>query len=114
MITTIASIVPALARGAEEEYVTEEVRSTRLCLVVPEKRRKREEHTGDEVGRNSVEHVGVHVCVHDPVGRCVVACGDEHRVTLCDGNVHKVDGRFLDIGLRGRFSMCSDTYQRSR
>ena len=31
-----ASIVPALARGAEEEYVTEEVRSIRLWLVLPE------------------------------------------------------------------------------
>ena len=106
--------MPALARGAEEEYVTDEVRSTRLWLVVQERRHKREEHTGNEVGRNCVEHVSVHVCVHDPVGRRVVACSDEHRVTLCDGNVHKVDRRFLDIGLRGRFNMSGHAYQRRR
>lgn len=51
--------------------------------------------------RDGVEHVGVHVGVDGPVGRGVVASGDEHRVPLGDGDGDDVRGVRLDIRLEG-------------
>lgn len=53
---------------------------------------RRERRTGVERGRDSVEHVSVHVRVYSPVGVSVVAGSHEHGVTLSDSDGDEVDG----------------------
>ena len=64
-------------------------------------RRIRPVLTRVELRRHCIEHVSVHVGVDCPVGRGVVASGDEDRVTLSDSDSKKVDGHLFGVNLQG-------------
>lgn len=65
-----------------------------------------------EIIGDNVKHVWVHVCVHFPVGRRVVARSDEDAVSLCDRNGEEVDWQLCcvhaihlnDLAKEGRWS----------
>ena len=59
----------------------------------------RRERTGVESGWDGVEHVRVHVGVDRPVGRRVVARGNQDRVPLCDCHGKQVDWELLNVSL---------------
>lgn len=80
----------------------EEVISRHSFLLAVLRRSVKGKRTGVEGRGDGVEHDSVHVRMDDPVRRSVVACGDEHRIALCNGNVNEVDRRLLNVGLQGR------------
>lgn len=58
-----------------------------------------EERTELESIWNTVEHVGIHVCVDEPVAAGVVASRNEEGVTLGDGNRLELDWSGFNVRL---------------
>jgi len=58
------------------------------------------ERTRKEGGRDFVEHVSVEVGMDGPVGGSVVACGDEDRVPLSDGDGDEVNRALFNVRLK--------------
>ena len=64
----------------------------RFFIIKPQKKEDERKRvlTRNEIRRDEVEHVGVHVSVYDPIARCVVTSSNEDGISLSHGDTYQV------------------------